>query len=233
MLKICAPITQIEAGLFDQLAAKAFDLGADFLEVRFDYTQPSQIESALKLVRPFRAKCIYTLRKGTQGGVFCGSEIERLHHLRSLCNESPMMVDVELETLQENPELGDFLKSVAVPVLVSWHDFKSTPSKNDMSELVSSMGLISKQKKLVTMANSSEDVLNVLDLYGTDKSTNLVAFSMGEIGLISRVLCAITAECPFTYAAIDKPIAPGQITIEQMKRFFRMITNKFSPTRGF
>lgn len=233
MLKICAPITQIEPGLFDQVAAKAFDLGADFLEVRFDYIQPRQIEGALKLVRPFRDKCIYTLRKRTQGGVFRGSEIERLHHLRSLCNESPMMVDVELETLQENPELRDFLKSVVVPILVSWHDFKSTPSENEMAKLVSSMGLFSKQKKLVTMANSSEDVLRVLDLYETDNSANLVAFSMGEIGLISRVLCAFTAGCPFTYAAISKPIAPGQITIVQMKKLFRMITNKSLRPHGF
>jgi 3-dehydroquinate dehydratase I len=82
------------------------------------------------------------------------------------------------------------------------------------------------------MANSSEDALRVLDLYErSDKSINLVAFSMGEIGVLSRVLCALTPNCPFTYASLDQPVAPGQITIEQMKKLYNRIAKAF-PLHG-
>jgi 3-dehydroquinate dehydratase-1 len=83
------------------------------------------------------------------------------------------------------------------------------------------------------MANTLEDTLRVLNLYETgDKSVNLVAFCMGEIGLVSRVLCALQSNCPFTYATLDRPVAPGQFTIEQMKKFHHMITRDNSHDGG-
>lgn len=232
MMKICASITQILSGEFSKAATRAFDLGADYLEIRFDHIEASNLFEALTRVRPFKAKCIYTLRRTSQGGRFHGSVMERLGHLKNLGRELPMMIDVELETLHENPEIGAFMDSLHVPMLVSWHDFESTPSISEMLGLTMEMRSYSKNHKLVTMANSSEDALRVLDLYErSDKSINLVAFSMGEIGLLSRVLCALTPNCPFTYASLDRPVAPGQITIEQMKKLYNRIAKAF-PLHG-
>ena len=50
-----------------------------------------------------------------------------------------------------------------------------------------------------------------------DTHVNLVAFAMGEAGAISRILCTVIGDAPFTYASLGKAIAPGQMTIEQMK----------------
>jgi 3-dehydroquinate dehydratase-1 len=223
-MKICASITEIEFKEFSKFALRAFDMGASFLEIRFDYIATNRFSEALAAVRPFRAKCIYTLRRISQGGKFNGSEIQRLSYLRELASELPMMIDVEYETLQECPEIGSFIKSLKIPMLLSWHDFNLTPSANELSELLVLMSSYSNNNKLVTMANSLEDTLRILNLYETvDKSVNLVAFCMGEIGLVSRVLCALQSNCPFTYASLDRPVAPGQFTIEQMKKLHRMI----------
>jgi 3-dehydroquinate dehydratase I len=233
MMKICASIAEIESNEFSKSAVRAFDMGASFLEIRFDYVTTNRFSEALAAVRPFRAKCIYTFRRASQGGKFDGSEIKRISCLRELARQLPMMIDVEYETLQESPEIGAFIKSLNIPMLLSWHDFRSTPSARELSELLVLMSSYSNNNKLVTMANSLEDTLRVLSLYeAVDKSVNLIAFCMGEIGLVSRVLCALQSNCPFTYAALDQPVAPGQFTIEQMKKLYRMIPRDISHGGG-
>jgi 3-dehydroquinate dehydratase-1 len=225
MINICASITEIESEKFSKLAAQAFDMGASFLEIRFDYVESRKFSESLAVVQPFKSKCVYTLRRTNQGGKFDGSEIQRLKYLQDLACQLPMMIDVEYETLQEYPEIGTLIKSLDLPMLLSWHDFKSTPSEVELAEVLGRLSSFSNNNKLVTTANSLEDTLRVLNLYEiVDESVNLVAFCMGEIGLVSRMLCALHPRCPFTYAAIDRPVAPGQLTIEQMKKLYRMVT---------
>lgn len=223
-MKICAPITEVEPKEFDKSIARAFDMGASLLEIRFDYISSRSFPEALAAARPYKGKCIYTLRRTSQGGRFVGSEKQRVSYLKELACQLPMMVDVEYETIVDCPEIGAFIKSLNIPLLLSWHDFGSTPSEKQLSDLLNLMSSYSNNNKLVTTARSLEDNLRVLSLYDTvDKSANLVAFCMGELGLVSRVVCALQRNCPFTYASLGRPIAPGQVTIEQMKKLQRMI----------
>jgi 3-dehydroquinate dehydratase-1 len=233
MMKICASIAEIDPKELRKSAVRALDKGASFLEIRFDYISTNGFAEALGAVRPFRSRSIYTLRKAKQGGKFEGSEIQRLSYLKEMASQRPMMIDVEYETLNEFPKVGSFIKSLSIPILLSWHDFRATPSYKKLSEMLGSMSSYSNNNKLVTMANSFEDTLRVLKLYETvDKTVNLVAFSMGEIGLISRVLCALQSNCPFTYASVDRQVAPGQLTIEQMQKLHGMIITGSSHAGG-
>ena len=80
--------------------------------------------------------------------------------------------------------------------------------------------------KLVTTANDIEDSLRILDLYKNTHGLILIAFAMGESGIISRIFSTLlkrTASAPFTYAALEKRIAPGQLTLKQMKRLYNRI----------
>ena len=225
MVNICASLTKVESGEFGKSANRAFDMGANILEIRFDYVSINRFSEAVAEVRPFKAKCIYTLRKASQGGKFSGSEMKRLGYLRELASQLPMMIDVEYETLQEHPEIGSFIDSLKVPILLSWHDFISTPAEKELSELLILMSSYSNNIKVVTMANSVDDTLRVLSLYKSiNRSVNLIAFCMGDIGIVSRVFCAFQSNCPFIYAALDRPVAPGQITIEQMEKLLAAIS---------
>jgi 3-dehydroquinate dehydratase-1 len=72
--------------------------------------------------------------------------------------------------------------------------------------------------KLVTTAENKSDAARVLSLYDRYPDTNLLAFAMGEAGLITRVACVFLG-APYTYAAIsdDKPLANGQISVEKIQ----------------
>ena len=94
MMKICASISGTEPKEFSKSAARALNMGASFLEIRFDYIAASSFSEALAVVRPYKAKCIYTLRRTSQGGKFDGSEIQRLTYLKELASQLPMMIDV-------------------------------------------------------------------------------------------------------------------------------------------
>jgi 3-dehydroquinate dehydratase-1 len=79
---------------------------------------------------------------------------------------------------------------------------------------------------MVTTAINIVDALRILDLYENAFESNLIAFSMGEAGIISRIMCTIIGKSPFTYAALEESIAPGQLTVVQM----RDIYDKISPS---
>ena len=85
---------------------------------------------------------------------------------------------------------------------------------------MSKMKQMSKYIKIVTMAESIEDAISVLELYRDANDSNLIAFAMGEKGILSRVLCAMYKTAPFTYASLGSEVAPGQLSIYQMRRLY-------------
>ena len=107
------------------------------------------------------------------------------------------------------------LKTSKTQVLVSWHDFKKTPNLTVLDKKFKSMKKISKNVKIVTMANSANDAARVLTLYN-DTSIRLIAFSMGENAKFTRILCLYLGS-PFTYVSLGRAIAPGQFTLDEIK----------------
>jgi 3-dehydroquinate dehydratase-1 len=89
--------------------------------------------------------------------------------------------------------------------------------------MLEKMRIYSNYIKIVTTAINIIDALRILDLYENAAESNLIAFSMGEAGIISRIMCTIIGRSPFTYAALEKSIAPGQLTIKQMRNIYDKI----------
>jgi 3-dehydroquinate dehydratase-1 len=83
------------------------------------------------------------------------------------------------------------------------------------------MKRFSKNVKIVTTAKSTNDSSLVLSLYHEAKLVNLIAFSMGDYGKISRILCLLLGS-PFTYVSLGKAIAPGQFSLDEMKSILKM-----------
>lgn len=152
-----------------------------------------------------------------------GSEEDRLQWLVRLAEEEPMLLDVELVTLQKNDNLADFLESKRKPLLVSWHDFERTPPNEIISDVLSDMRTYSNYVKIVTTACSTDDSLRLLELYDTAIGLFPIFFAMGDAGVLSRVLCTLIGKAPFTYASLDKTLAPGQLTVQQMKKLYSKI----------
>jgi 3-dehydroquinate dehydratase-1 len=72
--------------------------------------------------------------------------------------------------------------------------------------------------------------LRLLDLYENALGLNLIAFAMGDAGVISRVLCVIIGNAPFTYVSLEKAISPGQLTIKQMRKLYDRINDQLNQT---
>jgi 3-dehydroquinate dehydratase-1 len=222
--KICVSIAATgDVSLLKEQADRAFSLGADFAEIRFDFVSPNRMQAAMDAVRGIRSKAVFTLRSKDQGGKFAGSEQERIEWLKKLAEQKPMLLDVELDTIKENDELADFLEKT--PILVSWHDFQQTPPSDELADILSEMRIYSNYVKVVTTAKSVEDSLRLLELYESTTGLHPVIFAMGDAGIVSRILCTIVGNAPFTYTSLEKAVAPGQLTVKQMRKLYDRIAS--------
>lgn len=223
MSKICVSIAASDLEQLKIQIKQAFNFGADYVEIRFDFLNLSDLEEALSIANAVNKKAVYTLRSPEQGGQFKGNTFERITWLEKLSSSKPMLLDVELYTIKCNSNLADYLKENNTSVLISWHDFEKTPSNAQLTNLLYEMRKYSQNVKVVTTAQKTEDSLGLLELYENTLGVNLIAFAMGEAGVLSRLLCVIIGNAPFTYASLEKAIAPGQLTIKQMRKLYDRI----------
>jgi 3-dehydroquinate dehydratase-1 len=225
--KICASIAVKDAELLKEHARRAISAGADFVEIRFDSIRPEAMLAAIEATREFKDRAIFTLRSSSQGGSYAGSEQERIDWLRRLAELRPMLLDVELDTLKNNDDLADFLENSKTAVLVSWHDFQRTPPIEEIADVLAEMRVYGNYVKVVTMAQKVEDSIRLLDIYQDTLGLYPVIFAMGEAGVVSRVLCTVVGNAPFTYASVDGAVAPGQLTVGEMRKLYdRMTANR-------
>lgn len=217
--KICVSVATDSVDDMKAQAKKAFSLGADSVEIRFDFFKPDRVMAAADAIAEDKGRAIFTLRSKDQGGKFSGSEEERSKLLRKLAEARPMLLDVELDTLKANDNLADYLEFASIPVLVSWHDFNKTPPNDKLIEILSEMRVYSNYVKVVTTAKSVDDSLRLLQLYESTFGLHPVIFAMGEAGVMTRVLAPLYG-APFTYAALEKAVAPGQLTVSQMRKLY-------------
>jgi len=218
--KICVSIATGDVQSIAKQAAEAFELGADYVEIRFDFLRPEQVQAAIDAAKSIKEKAVFTLRSKDQGGKFTGSEQDRVKWLYRLAEQKPMLLDIELDTLQANDELADFLERQKTPVLVSWHDFQNTPPNDKIADILSEMRVFSNYVKVVTTAKSISDALRLLELYDTATGLHPIFFAMGEAGVVSRVMCTVVGNAPFTYASLENAVAPGQLTVKQMRKLY-------------
>lgn len=191
---------------------------SDYVEIRFDFLKPSQVPQALEYVKGYLHRCVCTLRPKNEGGNFSGTENERLSILKLISEYNPYLLDIELNTLKKNKKFLDYIKKTKTSILVSWHDFKKTPSISKLEKILHHMKKYSNNIKIVTTAKSTNDSSNVLSLYNSSSKTNLIAFSMGDYGKISRILCLYLGS-PYTYVSLGKAVAPGQFSLDEIRAF--------------
>ncbi|MDQ3840626.1 MAG: type I 3-dehydroquinate dehydratase [Thermoproteota archaeon] len=225
MIRICGSVGENSTESLEIQIKKALSLGADYVEIRFDFLKRSDIDAAIKIAESIKSRAVFTLRSADEGGRFEGSECERIALLKKLSRAEPMLLDVEYLTLKDNDELADFLLGQKTRILISWHDFKYTPCNDKLRSILDQMRIYSSFAKIVTTANNSQDALRVLELYEGITGIELIAFAMGELGLVSRILCTMVGNAPFTYAAIERTTAPGQLDLSYMRRLFNRINS--------
>ena len=215
--KTCASVAEKTPKRLKQTLTKALKK-SDYAEIRFDFLNPNTVPDALQLIRKDLRKCVCTLRPVSEGGKFAGSEKNRISIIKLIAEYNPFLLDIELNSLTKNKNLRRYLKNTGTGILVSWHNFKQTPSISVLKKKLAQMKKFSNNIKIVTMAKSINDTTQVLSLY-KNNNTKLIAFSMGNYGRISRILCLFLGS-PYTYVSLGKPVAPGQFSVDEVKSIF-------------
>jgi 3-dehydroquinate dehydratase I len=194
---------------------------SDYVEIRLDFLKTDEIPKTLESIKKNLEKIVCTLRPKSEGGKFEGSEKERIAILKLIAEYNPFLLDVEFNTIKKNKELEKYLKSSKTKLLISWHDFKKTPKFSELRSKMNQMSKFSHNVKIVTTAKSVDDSTRILQLYRNNGKNKLIAFAMGDNGRISRILCLYLGS-PYTYASLGKPVAPGQISIDEIKKIINL-----------
>ncbi len=204
-------------------AAKESENNADVLEIRLDALSDPEIQS---FTSALQKPLLFTCRAKWEGGLFSGTEDERIGLLQDAVRANAAYVDIELKTDPKlYMQLLSEVKNSPTCIIVSWHNFEETPPEDVLSSIFNQQ-LQSNAHigKIVTLAHDFSDVLRVLNLQGLALKNNfpLIAFCMGEMGMISR-LSTLEVGGYMTYAAPDKgrETAPGQLSVSAMRKILR------------
>ncbi len=203
-------------------------LHADLLELRIDLIADLDLPA---LVKAKTGPILITNRRREEGGAFRGTEEERILLLCEAVHLKAEYVDMEVAT--DDGLARRVLDAAAgqgchTRIIVSFHDFDVTPTEGALRRIWGACrGKGGDIVKIVTHARCSEDNLRVLSLipYSRKRGQDIIAFSMGEEGRISRIMAPLLGS-HLTFAALEKgkESAPGQMTVEEMKQVMRILS---------
>jgi 3-dehydroquinate dehydratase-1 len=219
--KICVPLMERDISRVVRSLRLLERYDPDFIEIRFDWMRPSSSLSEIRAAT--ECPLIATNRSKAEGGLFHGTEGARLLTLMQAAREEFDYVDVELRMKDARKAVRQ-VKRCGAKVIVSYHSKKLTPT----NEALESILLNEKRAgadvcKIVGTAKSYSDSLRCLrfvDKYA--RRTRLVCFSMGKLGIPSRILSPMLGGY-FTFASFRPggETAAGQIPIDELQTLYR------------
>jgi len=192
----------------------------DLFEVRIDLIGDDWQEIVGQLGKPW----IACNRSAAEGGKWEGNEARRIERLLQATELGAEIIDIELRT-KNLKKIVELIKRRA-KCLLSFHDLEKTPPFDTMKQIIQEQSKAGADIcKIVTTARSFEDNLSALQLIPEFPNLKLVVFTMGPLGIVSRLLCPL-AGGDFTYASVARgeESAPGQITVKELTRLYGMLT---------
>jgi 3-dehydroquinate dehydratase-1 len=193
---------------------------ADLFEVRIDLTGDGWQDWAGRLPRPW----IACNRLQQEGGRWTGSEESRLAGLMEAARLGASFIDIELCTVNLAAAVAG-IKNSGAGCLISAHNLKETPPLDDLKMIVRhQLAAGADVCKVVTLANRPEDNATVIGLFKEFPGVKLVAFAMGQQGLVSRVMAPLAGGY-FTYAAATAGAesAAGQLPADSLKSIYAAV----------
>ena len=188
------------------------DRGAELVEYRLDWL--GRAPDVTRLLKDRPTPVVATCRRPEDRGRWSGSEEKRLGVLREAIVGGAEYVDLEVDIAKGIPRFGKTKR------IVSYHNFEETPT--DLDAIYNKIAECDPDiVKIATLANWPGDNARLLQLV---EKANIptVAFCMGELGSMSRLLCGKYG-APFSYATFsrEREMAPGQLSYDEMKHAFR------------
>lgn len=196
---------------------------ADMIELRLDLMKDENPVAALKAVRETTIlPIIATVRCREEGGMFQGSEEERIDQLIEASHYADY-VDVELMANGRD----EVLKRIKKPAIISYHDFKKMPDDLEIADLIDSMKTAKAGiAKIAVTPNNMYDNLRILRfLLGAELPLCMIA--MGQIGRHLRAVAPIYGSV-LTYGFVTESTAPGQMSLDDLVLARRLLNGDSS-----
>lgn len=221
-LRICVPVVENTVNRARSKYLRAARKGL-WAELRLDYLEQPDLA---RLFRSHPGPVIATNRLPGEGGCWTGSEAERRRLLEEALGRGADYLDLELAAdAAWRREIWE--RRGRAGIILSWHDFTGTPESSALEAILQEMlAADAEVVKLVTMAQEPGDSLRLLSLIPIARAAGkeIIAFCMGPAGVWSRVVApllgAFLTFAPFTR---DRASAPGQLTVTEVKRLFKML----------
>lgn len=244
--KTCVSVGESTPAVMHNTITKALKR-SEYAEARLDYINSPSITKDVKILldslpkEQLKRRIICTVRAKQDGGKFKHTEEQRCDLLRMVAAYKPYRLDVEIDTLQSNKKFANDLAVTNVSILASWHNFDHMPSTSVMRKKLQNMLKYTTHLKIACMAQNVSESTRMLDMYkwladvnqkNTDtseaiikkdmnhntrrKKNTLISFAMGDAGQMTRILCMHLGS-PYTYVSLGKAIAPGQISLADVK----------------
>jgi 3-dehydroquinate dehydratase-1 len=200
-------------------AKEAKKLGVDILELRIDLLD-TDARTALSKIKKLDLPVIITNRMKQEGGAWEGSEDERIQTLLSLLHLADA-VDIEL-CAPERDAVVKKARAEGKTVIISTHDFQNTPEPDVMTGIIKeSFEAGADIAKLAVMPQTLLDVLHLLEVT-LHSGGKVCTIAMGNTGRHSRVVAPIYGSV-MTYGYVDKPAAPGQLRVDELKSILKLL----------
>ena len=168
--------------------------------------------------RVARATIIATCRRLLAGGRYSGSPSTQIALLGRAAEAGCAWIDLEIETAAG---LGPArVKKALSPArcMISYHNFRCTPA-GLAGRLRRLEHLHCDAEKIAAKANSLRDAWRLVKL--AEARRRLVVIPMGEEAMPARLL-ALRAGSALAYAPVEKPTAPGQVSLKETKNLYRI-----------
>jgi len=162
----------------------------DILEFRIDALyQKLEIDEIKEYITEIRALDIYallaTIRENKE--IFNDVKLQLFDEIIPLVD----IIDIEIES-EINKKVINTAKTDEKIVIVSFHDYEKTPTKERMQMIIEeSLKLHADIVKLAVTVSNKEDLLNIINVTAEAKDVNLVTLGMGEYGKISRIILPV------------------------------------------
>ncbi|MDT5156353.1 MAG: 3-dehydroquinate dehydratase / shikimate dehydrogenase [Acidobacteriota bacterium] len=232
--RVCVPVCVRRAGELRQSIERAAEV-AGIIELRLDCLEADQLDAARAqlstLLGATRLPFIITYRPQEQGGRLPLSMEERAAFwrgaplwLRDVLGRERAFADLELDLL-ESPHAASLGELFArFQIICSHHDFQRTPS--DLERIFERMARTHADiLKIAVHADSITDCVEVMRLLerGRRESREIIAVSMGEAGLLTRVLAPAFGAF-LTYGSLEhtQATAPGQVAARDLHGLYRV-----------
>ena len=197
---------------------------ADIIEWRADFLPKEAIlQVAPAIFEKFAGReLVFTLRTRSEGGQIDLSSEEYVQIIKEVAQlYQPDYIDFEYFSYKDV-----FDQMLDFPNLVlSYHNFQETP-ENLMEILSELTSLKPKVVKIAVMANTEQDVLDLMNFTRGFKTLNpeqeYVTISMGKVGKVSRITSDVTGSS-WSFASLDEASAPGQISLSSMKKIRELL----------